>query len=182
MPSSLLFSLPACLVFWSAVWAAPMRTAFGTSFADPLLVSLPNWPVLRRLGPLCVQRLIARALVARLAWMREHHIPVLPRFERDSEICWDDVMTQPADRECLRDSSEWDLDYFFGMYTEWLTHILDMPPEAVDPLRRLVAIVGICGRLAQIYAEWRRRVGAAEARALVRECLRHYLGPQALAS
>ena len=59
--------------------------------------------------------------------------------------------------------------------------IIDLPPEAaVPPWRRLAALVGICGRFAQIYAEWRRRVGAAEARAKLREDLRrHYLGPQA---
>lgn len=177
MPLPLLFSLPMCLLFWNAVWAAPMRAAFGKTFVDALLFALPDWPVLRRLGPLSLQRLIAQAVIARYAWMRKHHIPVLPRFERDSEICWDDLVHRPASRQCLQEGSEWDLRRLFGVYLDWLIQVLDQ--EMVHPWLRLVALVGICGRFAQIYAEWRRRVGAARAREIIREDLRHYLGPQA---
>ena len=51
-------------------------------------------------------------------------------------------------------------------------------PQA-DTWQRLAALVGLCGRFAQIYAEWKRRAGAAQARTIVREDLRHYLGPMA---
>ena len=179
MPASLLFSRTMCLLFWQAVWAAPLRAAFGGSFADALFFALPNWPVLRRLGPLCVQRLIAQALITRYAWMRQTHIPVLPRYQEDSQICWDDLLTQPAERQCLQEEDEWGLSRLFGIYLDWLAQIIDLPAEAVDPWRRLAAVVGICGRFAQIYAEWKRRLGAARARAKLREDLRHYLGPQA---
>ena len=180
MPAPLLFSLPMCLLFWNAVWAAPMRAACGASFVDALLFALPDWPVLRRLGPLSLQRVIAQAVIARYAWMREHHIPVLPRFERDSEICWRDLVSRPADRHCLQEEDEWGLSRLFGVYLDWLMQIIDLPVGEVYPWLRLVALVGLCGRFAQIYAEWRRRVGAAQARAIIREDLRHYLGPQAV--
>jgi hypothetical protein len=180
MPAPLLFSLPTCLLFWCAVWAAPVRAALGTSYVDALPPDLPDWPVLRRLGPLSIQRMIAQAIVTRLAWLRERHIPVLLRLEGDSLICWDDVLTRPLPRYCLREASELDLDEYVGLYTEWLVHLLNLPEEGLSQAVRLAALVGICGRLAQVYAEWRRRCGWRQARALLREALRHYLGPQAM--
>lgn len=179
MPAPLLFSLPMCLLFWQAVWAVPMRAAFGGSFVEALLFALPDWPVLRRLGPLSVQRTIAQAVINRYAWMCAAHIPVLPRYEEDSEICWRDLVTQPMERQCLQEADEWELSRFFGVYLDWLMQILDLPDGLVLPWLRLVALVGLCGRFAQIYAEWCRRVGAKRAREMLREELRHYLGPQA---
>ena len=178
MSASLLFSLPMCLTFWNAVWDEPAQAALGVSYADALSSDLPDWPVLRRLGPLCVQRMIARAVVARLAWLREHHIPVLLRLEGDSLICWDDALTRPLPRSCLREASEWEVDGYVGLYTEWLVHLINLPEEDVNQAVRLAALAGICGRLAQVYAEWKRRHGWRQARALLREALRHYLGPQ----
>ena len=179
MPAPMLFSRTMCLLFWQAVWAGPWRAALGSSFVDALRFPLPDWPVLHRLGPLWVQRLIAQAVINRYAWMRVARIPVLPRFEEDSVICWRDLLTQPAERQCLQEADEWELSRFFGVYLDWLMQIIDLPEEAADPWLRLHALVGLCGRFAQIYAEWKRRVGAAEARAILRDDLRHYLGPMA---
>ena len=168
-----------CLLFWQAVWAAPLRAACGGSWVDALLLPLPNWPVLRRLGPLCIQRLIAQAVITRYAWMRKTGIPVLPRYQEDSQICWDDLLCRTIERQCLLEEDEWGLSRLFGIYLDWLAQIIDLPAEAVDPWRKLAAVVGLCGRFAQIYAEWKRRLGVAQARAKLREDLRHYLGPKA---
>ena len=180
MSTPLLFSLPTCLAFWQAVWDAPAQVALGLSLVDTMPDDLPDWPVPRRLGPLCVQRMIAQAIVTRLAWLRERHIPVLLRLERDSLICWEDVLTRPLPRHLLREGSEWDVDGYVGLYTEWLVHLLNLPEDSVSQVVRLAALAGICGRLGQVYAEWKRRHGWRQARALMREALRHYLGPQAI--
>ena len=179
MSAPRLFSRTMCLLFWQAIWAGPWRAALGGSWVDALRFPLPDWPVLRRLGPLWVQRLIAQAVINRYAWMREARIPVLPRFEEDSVICWDDLLTQPAERQCLQEADEWELSRLFGVYLDWLMQMLDLPEGEADAWLRVSALVGICGRFAQIYAEWKRRAGAAQARTIVREDLRHYLGPMA---
>ncbi len=92
-------------------------------------------------------------------------------------ICWRDLLTQPAERQCLHEADEWELSRFFGVYLDWLMQILDLPQ--IDAWQRLSALVGIGGRFAQIYAEWKRRAGAAQARAILRDDLCHYLGPMA---
>ena len=182
MPEPLLFSVPMSLLFWSSVWAAPVRAALGETCLDALLVDLPNWPVVRQFGALCVQRVIARAIVARLAWLRENHIPLLPRYEGDSKVEWEQLAMRPTIWQNQSELSEWDLHFSFGLLTEWLIHMLAAPADAVSPALRVTAMAGACGHIARIYAEWKRRVGAAEARAIIREDLLHYLGPQARAA
>ena len=179
MPSPLLFSVPMSLLFWSSVWAAPVRASLGETWLDALLIDLPNWPVVRQFGPLCVQRLIARAIVARLAWLREHHIPLLPRYEQDSAVCWECLAMKPSVWQNMAELDEWELHTCFGLLTEWLLHMVAAPADAVSPALRAAAIAGACGRLARIYAEWRRRCGWRVARAIIREDLLHYVGPQA---
>ena len=179
MPSPLLFSVPMSLLFWSSVWAAPVRAALGETCLDALLNDLPTWPVVRQFGPLCVQRLIARAIVQRLAWLREQHIPLLPRYEQDSAVEWECLALRPNIWQNQSELSEWDLHFSFGLLTEWLLHMVAAPPDAVAPPLRAAAIAGACGHIARIYAEWKRRVGAARAREIIREDLLHYVGPQA---
>ena len=136
MPAPRLFARTMCLIFWQALWAAPWRAAIGGSFVEALLVPLPEWPVLRRLGPLWLQRLIAQAVINRYAWMRETHIPVLPRFEEDSVICWDDLVRQPAERQCLQEADEWELSRLFGVYLDWLMQIIDLAEGQVGARER----------------------------------------------
>ena len=186
MPAPLLFSLPMCYLFWFAVWAAPVRAGLGAATADlftaDLPAWLPNWPVVRQFEALCVQRVIARAIVARLAWLRDKHIPLLPRYEQDSAVCWESLAMKPSVWQNMAELDEWELDSCFGLLTEWLLHMLNAPADAVLPALRVAALAGACGRVARVYAEWRRRYGAKRAREVLRDGLRHYVGPQAVAA
>lgn len=176
---SLLFSFPVCLSLWSWVWDAPVRALFGETFADAFLPDAPCWPVPRTLGPVCVQRMIARAVVARLTWLREQHVPIFPRFGADSVWDWAEAATHREPSGFLRSLAESRLHWLIGVQLDWLLHMLVLPEDDAPAPLRLVAFVGTCGRLAQYYAELKRRHGAGQARALLREDLLHYLGPQA---
>ncbi len=175
----MLFSLPVCVAFWRAVWAAPFEAAFGAAFADACFVAVPRWPVVRALGPLCVQRLIARAVMARLVWLRQQRVPLLPRFGHESDPEWAYAASRSCSPLCLREMDEWLLRWLFGVEVERLLRMVATPAGEVGMGLWLGALAGTSRRLAQLYGEWGRRVGAAQARALVREDLWHYLGPQA---
>jgi hypothetical protein len=94
MPVPMLFSLPMCLIFWATVWQPFAIERLGTTFVDEINEPLPHWPVLRILGPLCVQRMIADGVTARLAWLNKHRIPAYPRFIDESVWNWTELVTR----------------------------------------------------------------------------------------
>ena len=179
MPIPMLFSLPVCLVFWCQVWQPLVRERLGRCFVDEIDELLPNWPVLRMLGPLCVQRVIAQGVTARLAWLSEHRIPAYPRFADDSVWNWTEIVSRRIPRKQLRATRQRDLRHQMGVYYDGLVQVLVMPADRAAPALRLVAFVCICARLMQCYRELCRRVGYQQARAIIAEDLPRCLGPQA---
>ena len=161
----MLFSLPVCLSFWYAVWAAPLRVIDGDLFARVALPDLPRWPVVRRLGPLCVQRWVACTVVAHLAWRREFALPVLWRYGRDSVPDWSQHATMPCSRESRRGLSDERLCWLLGLEVELVARIL-CEPGLVSLEERLAALAGTCARIARMYEELRRRYHAAQARVI----------------
>lgn len=176
----MLYSLPVCVSFWLSVWAGPFQSLIGSSFVDPLLaLDLPRWPVVRRIGCLRVLRLVALGVTQRLAWMQEHGVPILPRFGPDSFLDWEDFAAKPCSRLFLTESSKEHLRWYYGLLLDVLMRLLAAPPDAATLHLRVTALVGICERIARVYAELRHRFGVAQARAIIAEDLLHYLGPQA---
>lgn len=178
---SMLFSFPMCLVFWCQVWRPYARERLGVTFVDELLARyvVPSWPVLRVLGPLCVQRMIADGVTARLAWLLEHRVPIWPRFGEDSNWNWTEIVTRRFPRKDIRAMSQHDVRYQIGIHEDWLIQILIFPSEMASAALRLMVLVCLCSRLMQCYRELCRRVGYQQARAMLAEDMLHYLGPQA---
>jgi hypothetical protein len=163
--------------FWSAPWFAPLRAAcrWLISPAQPLPFAEPPIPVPGWIKPLCVQRLVWRAILARLAWMQAHPDTAEHRFGRESEPSGKEAAWASYQRAYLREFSEQRLLWFFGIEVERLLRSVQESPLPIGASTWTQAVLGACEHLAQVYAELKRRYKAREARALVREELRIFI-------
>lgn len=174
----MLFSLPVCLSFWYAVWAAPLRVVDGDLFAYVSFPDLPRWPVVRRLGPLWAQRQVARTVIAHLVWRQEFALMALWRYGRDSVPDWSLHATMHCPRESRRGLSEQGLCWLLGLEVELVARIL-CEPGLVSLETRLATLVATCARIARIYEELRRRYHAAQARVIFCQVLQSFPGSPA---
>ena len=178
-PPALPFSLPVCHSFWQALWAAPLRAALGAD-CDPFAVSasLPRWPVLRALGPLWLQRQVVAAVLTRLAWQRQQPGGFIPwPYEiLITSIGWEAIANEGIALETRQEMTDDFLRWLFGLQLEMLSRLLAGRGSFSQELS-LRAVAGCCWRLALLYRELCYRCHHAQARLIVQEELRRFLGP-----
>ncbi len=163
--------------FWSQSWSAPLRAACIWLRRDPAPVvsRLPEALAPGWLRPLCVQRCIAQAIAARLAWMRQHPDLAAQRFLYPSTPDWTREAWTPYDRGWLRVWTEAWLLECFQVEVERLLRIMQTPPALLGEEVWTRVALGTCERLAQLYQELRRRSGMRAARRLVRDTLENFI-------
>ncbi len=162
-PKPFPFSLPVCVVFWQAVWAAPLDAALGDTFAGAFRFDGPRRPVVR-------------ALAKRLAWQRQTgwHVP-WQYIVYIASIGWEGIAKDGIALETRQEMEEDFLRWFLGLQLETLLYLLE-GKGALDEVYRLRAIVGCCWRIALLYGEVCRRYNKAQARIVIQEELRCFLG------
>ncbi len=158
------------VAFWLMPWSAPFRDAcvWVTLLGAPLQGKQPDKDAADWLRPLCVQRWVGQAVAARLAWLKDHPEEDGWRFGHESEPVWAEDAWAAYERRDLRAAREDALLRCFGVEVERLLGIAQEAP-----------ILAASARIAQIYAELKRRHKATWARALLREELRVFVTWQA---
>ena len=182
-PPTIPFSLPVCLSFWQALWAAPLGAAQQQSgvpaFPLPAASGLPRWPILRALGPLWLQRQVVAAVLTRLAWQRQIGGYIAWPYEiLITSIGWEAIANEGIALETRQEMDEAFLRWLFGLQLEMLLRLLAGRGPLNDALA-LRAVVGCCWRLALLYRELCRRSKKTQARLIVQEELRCFLSPLA---
>ncbi len=164
-------------LFWMTPWSQPLRRAcvWIERFGPPISGKRPDKDAPNWLRPLCLQRWVAQAITARLAWMSAHPERAGYRFGRESEPCWDEVAWVSYDRRCLRELGEDTLRWIFGMEVERLLRIVQEAPSLVGGMEWTQATLGASEHVAQVYAELKRRRKAVRARGMLREDLRRFV-------
>ncbi|HEU5369953.1 MAG TPA: hypothetical protein VFU69_15880 [Ktedonobacterales bacterium] len=166
----MLFTTDDYASFWYAPWAAPLRAACVDLPEPPLprpaaLPATPRW-----LKPLCVQRLVGKAVAERAAWYRAHSDqPPIYYFDNESEPWWTEIAAASYDCECLCELREGTLRWILGMEAERLLRIMQVAPACVGVDAWARAVLGVCEHVSQLYDELKRRHKAMRARAIVRE-------------
>lgn len=156
--------------FWSQSWSAPLRAScrWLRRQPGPVVAPLPNLLAPGWLRPLCVQRQIAAAVQARLAW-RKAHPEAEPYWAYDwSGLHWDNEGWTPYKPRWLRDES---IAYITGrvyVEVERLVRLMQVPPSLLGEDLWTHVALGTCERLAQLYKEVLRRAG--------RQATRRWLG------
>ncbi len=181
----MLFTTDDLASFWYAPWAAPLRAAIAAPTEPPVsrpdpLPKPPRW-----LRPLCVQRMVGKAVAARVAWQRAHRDQA-PDYqfgnESEPEPYWTEIATFSYDPVCLAELSDYRLRWILGMEAERLLRIAQVAPAEVGGVTWTLAVLGVCEHVADLYAELKRRHKAMPARASVREVLAQVLGWNARAA
>ncbi len=176
--------------FWLMPWSAPFRAAccWIALLGAPLQGSKPDDDAPGWLRPLCLQRWVGQAIAARLLWLREHPDAPAYRFEAESEPRWTEAAASCCDRLDLRDHDEAALLRRFGVEVERLLRVAQEAPRLVGGGDWTCAALGAQARIAQVYAELKRRPPregqsqpggrqwkATRARALLRAELRRFV-------
>ncbi len=163
--------------FWMTPWSKTLRAAcvWVERFGAPISGKKPDKDAPNWLRPLLLQRWVAQAITARLAWLDAHPDQTTPRHGNESEPCWDDVAWVSYDRRCLRELREATLLDIFGMEVERLLRIVQEPPGMVGSVEWTRAALGASEHIAQVYAELKRRYKAMRARAILRDELRRFI-------
>jgi hypothetical protein len=164
------------LIFWMTPWSAPLRDAciWIARFGAPISGKRPDSDAPQWVRPLFLQRWVAQAIAARLAWLDAHPDLTAPRFEEESEPRWDESAWTTYDRRGLRERCDAALLEAFSLDVERLLYIVQEAPSLIG-LEWTRAILGASERIARIYAELRRRYKAARARAMLREELGRFV-------
>ena len=171
----MLFSLPVCSALWLTVWCPLLRACPGLRFNDLPMLDLPRWPLVRRLGPVFLQRWVAQAVANRLAWQQHSWItPHFYQYGHESDLSWERAARLAYPRAILREMSEASLRWRFGVQVEYLLRLVE-PGSALSAEQRLLALGGTSLHVAQVYAEWKRRCGWRQAREIVRDALAPFL-------
>ncbi len=169
------------VAFWLMPWSAPFRDAcvWVALLGAPLQGKQPDKDAAGWLRPLCVQRWVGQAVAARLAWLKDHPEQDAWRFGHESEPVWAEDVWAVYERRDLRAADEDALLRRFGVEVERLLGIAQEAPRLVGSGAWTCAALGASARIAQIYAELKRRHKAMRARALLREELRVFVAWQA---
>jgi hypothetical protein len=179
-PRSALYSYASCLIFWNAIWRPFVKTRLPFTFVDDLPpCQLPNWPELRLLGPLCVQRMIADAVTARASWLYTYHLTADARFGVFERREWIGITARRFHKSVLQRLSVDHVRLLLACYIDYLAQLLLSWPEDSPPAEKLLVFICLCSRIAQFYADLCRRFGYKEARAIVAQEIVTALGPQA---
>ena len=180
----MLATIDDVLIFWLTPWSEALRgtCVWIERFGPPISGkkkpddAAPKW-----LRPLCLQRWVAQAIAARLAWISAHPEQEAYRFGRESEPCWEASAWASYDWRCLRTFSEATLLWLFGMEVERLLRIMQEPPSLVGGVDWTRAAPGASEHLSQVYKEVKHRQPAQagqgralRARGILREALRRF--------
>ncbi len=172
------FSLPVCLTLWLTIWAPALRAAGAADPLDTSALAEPRWPVLRVLGPLWLLRQAAQAVATRLACGGDIVWSVFARYRQVFAVQWDALANEGIEIETRLAMDEEELPWFMGLQLAFCLRLLDDScPLTVEG--RLRGIAGCCWRLALLYREACRRWGWRQARVVVLEELRCFLGQMA---
>ena len=163
--------------FWSSPWSIPLRGACnwlqrkpGPVVPDTPDALAPSW-----VRPLCLQRLIGKAIRDRIAWNRQYPDRAAFLYPEDSIPVWTEISWTPYSRAALRSwSDEW-LLIFFPMELERLQRLIQTPPSLLGEELWTRAALGACQHLAQMYHELRRRYHAKDARLLMHRLFEGYV-------
>jgi hypothetical protein len=145
--------------FWLMPWSAAFRDAccWIALLGAPLCGSKPDTDAPRWLRPLCLQRWVGQAIAARLAWLREHPDAPAYRFASESEPCWTEDAAARYDRRDLNEHDEAALFRLFNVEVERLLRAAQEAPKLVGEGDWTCAALGAHARIAQLYAELKRR-------------------------
>ena len=173
----MLATIADLFAFWLTPWSKTLRDlSEELTFMDPPISGhQPDQDAPRWVRPLCLQRWVAQAIVARLAWMRAHPGHAAPRFGELSEPRWEIGAQEPSARRGLREKREAALLEQFSVTVERLLRILYEPPKLVNEMDWTRAALRASEEIAQVYAELKRRCKAMRARALLREELGRFI-------
>ncbi len=163
--------------FWSQSWSSPLRAAcvWLKRVPAPVVPPIPDRLAPGWLRPLCFQREVARAVQARIDWMRRNPDQSAMLYTLDSLPCWSCEDWTPYGRGVLRTwSDEWLLEHF-QMEVERLLRVVQAPPRLLGEEVWTHVALGTCEHLAQLYKEFRRRYGARAVRRFVRDVLNLYV-------
>ncbi len=165
------------LLFWTTPWSAPLRNAciWIDRFGPPISGKRPDTDAPKWVRPLFLQRWVAQAIVARLAWLEAHPHLATDRYGNESEPCWDTVAWASYDRRCLREHCDTTLLRLFGMEVERLLRIVQEPPGLVGSWEWTLGALGASEHVALVYAELKRRHKAMRARSMLREELCRFI-------
>ncbi len=163
--------------FWSSPWAASLRSAcvWLKRTPAPLVPPTPDALAPDWIRPLCLQRWVGQAIAARLAWVRAHPDDAGFLYPDETIPLWTQTAWQLYRPDLVRSESEGWLLTRFQIEVECLLRIMQAPPALLGEEIWTRAALGSCERLAQIYHELRRRVGARSARRMLREVLSAYI-------
>jgi hypothetical protein len=156
--------------FWLLPWSQPFRALCRWFALDeqPLQGrALPHQSVPRFVRPVLVQRWVAQAIAARLAWLEAHPQEQPYRYGKESRPCWEDVAWKRYDWRILHQFDDAMLLWIFGMEVERLLRLTDADPRFVGAGRWTCAALGASEHLAQLYYELKRRHRAMPARAML---------------
>ncbi len=163
--------------FWTMPWSAPFRAVccWVVQLGAPLQGFMadtyaPDW-----LRPLFVQRWVGKAVGARLAWLQAHPDAPAERFGGDAAPDWQADGWVGHERRWLRSQNDAALLRLVSVEAERLTRIAQEAPALVGSADWTGAALGACARLAQVYAELKRRHHAMPARAMLRAELRRFV-------
>jgi hypothetical protein len=168
----MIFQVSHRAIFRRLPWSAPLRSALSwqpdpAQFPDD--APLPDAP--RWLRPLCVQRMVGRAVAQRAAWLASHLCLDPYRFGRESEPDWHECNLLTYDRRNLRELSERSPRWLLGMEVERLLRLVQLSPSERGEAAWLAGVLAASEHVALVYHELRRRYKAARARAILREDL-----------
>ncbi len=166
--------------FWVTPWSQPFRAIcrWFTLNEQPIqgharIQSNQIAPSFVR--PLLLQRWVAQAIAARLAWLEAHPQETPFRYGKESEPCWHEVAWKRYDWRILRQFKDDMLLWIFGMEVERLLRITDADPRFVGSGCWTCAVLGASEHLAQLYQELKRRHTMKPARAMLRQELRRFV-------
>ena len=143
--------------------------------SGPVVPPLPDALAPDWLRPLCLQRQLAKAVQARLAWRKAH--PKAPNYwaEKWTSPDWDQDAWTPYNVRWLHGYSVEGLTARFQIDLERLVRIMEVPPSVLGAAIWTHSALGSCERLAQLYQEVLRRYGALGHAALCARLLDSYI-------
>ena len=133
----MLFSSDDLAAFWSAPWSVPLRSACRWLAPEAQTKTSPDAQAPRWLKPLCLQRWVGQAILARLAWRQSHPQAAFYRYSGSSDECdpsipcWTAKETVFYDWHGLREEDEQRILWRWEVEVERLLRTSEAPPHLI---------------------------------------------------